>query len=524
MKKIITSLFVLITFCACNKANLDVVPQDKFSDVTFWKTEQQATDALTGVYTTLLEKGTLYNAFYTTYTWASSTMTDDAMGTFPAFQTNAVSATDVTVSTLWAYLYTNIRTCNVFLANINKPAMDETRRRRYIAEVRFLRAYYYSILSSNWGGVPLVKVPLTLTELKIPRASKTEVVKFITDELTAATTDLPGVTDTELGRATAGAALALKARVLLYNEEYTAAAVAAKAVIDLNQYQLFQDADGKGYYTVHRKRNEGNKESIFSIRYRLPDQFYYFSSRIQPPSYTGEGGGMQILQSFVDAFECSDGKPIDSSPLFNPASEYNNRDPRLAMAVVKSGDHLFGSPIKPVAVANNYSGYYAKKMMDDVLTDFGQGETDPILIRYAEVLLIYAEAKIKSNSIDQSVPDAINTIRARAYNKPVADITAYPAITTLNEVELMNVLRRERRVELGCEFNDCRLSDIRRWRLGETVLTGTAKGAKGVNGTTAAYRKMFDLNFNLKLYLWPIPQTEIDLIGPDILKQNPGYL
>jgi starch-binding outer membrane protein, SusD/RagB family len=530
MKKSIVSIcllwflvYLLLGLLACNKEKLDVVPQDKFSDASFWKTEQQATDALTGVYTTLLEKGTLWNAYYTTYMWASGTMTDDAMGTFSAFQTNAVSTADETVRTLWAYLYTNIRTCNVFLSNIDKPVMDEAKRKRYKAEARFLRAYYYSILCNNWGGVPLVKVPLTLAELKQPRSPKAEVVKFIVDELTAAAADLPGVTGTENGRATTGAALALKARVLLYNGEYAAAATAAKSVMDLNQYQLFQDAEGRGYNSVHRKRNEGNSEVIFSIRYRLPDQFYYFLSRIQPPAYTGEGGGLQILQSFVDAFECTDGKLINVSPLFNAADEYKNRDPRLAMAIVKQGDLLFGDPIKPVAVANNYTGYYDRKLMEDTFTDWGQGETDPILIRYAEVLLIYAEAKIESNTIDQTVLDALNSIRARAYNKTMTDISAYPAVTTRDQAQLRQVLRRERRVELGCEHNDSRLSDIRRWKLGGIVLTGVAQGAKDATGATTAYRKMFDLSFDPKLYLWPIPQSEIDLIGPGLLEQNPGY-
>lgn len=517
------SIINILLAAGCKKNNLDVNPQDKFSDASFWQTEQQATDALTGVYTTLLEKGTLWNAPFTTYTWASSTMTDDAMNTYGAFQTNTVSATDGTVSGLWNTLYTNIRTCNVFLKNIDKPAMNDTKRKTYIAEVKFLRALYYSLLTNNWGDVPLITQPLTLAELRIPRTPKQEVIKFITEDLTAAAADLPGKTGAESGRATKGAALALKARVLLYSGDYAGAAMAAKSVMDSNEYELFQDAAGMGYYSVHLKSNEGNKETVFSIRYRLPDQFYYFLARIQPPGYATEGGGMQVLQSFVDAFECTDGKPITSSPLFNRANEFANRDPRLAMAIVKSGDNLFGEPVKAVAVANNYTGYYDKKLIGDALTKWGQGETDPILIRYAEVLLIYAEAKIMSNSMDQSVLDALNAIRARAYNKAITDVAGYPAVVTTDASELQTILRRERRVELGCEYNDCRLSDIRRWKLGNTELSGVARGAKDATGATADYRKMFDFGFDPKLYQWPIPQSEIDLIGGDILKQNPGY-
>ena len=527
MKKIfILYTLLAIGFTSCNDDFLEVAPGDKLTDVSFWKTEDEATNALTGVYATLSERGSVWSIL-NTYLFASSTMTDDATGTYDGFQNGSVESTDNSVKDLYKEIYTSIRVCNVFLANIDRPEMDENLRARFIAEARFIRAYHYSILRNNWGGVPLVVTPLTISQLKVPRSTAAEITAFISSELTEAAEDLPtsyGASD--LGRATKGAALTLKARTLLYAGNYPEAATAAQDVMALG-YDLFQDGTGEGYLNLHQKPNEDNVEVIFSVRYNKPDTFHYYLARVYANNHViagGETGAVKISQSFVDAFETTDGKAIDDgTSIFDPNNEFNNRDPRLNMAVFKKGDMLSGSPLTgPSVDAANNTGYYARKLIQDAdYTGWGRYDRDIILMRYAEVLLIFAEANIESGSINQSVLDAINDVRARAYNTTRADVGNYPAITTTSQSELREIVRRERRVELGMEHGDFRLNDIRRWKIAETVLNGEMKGAKDAAGD---YRFIRDLSFDAsKHYLWPIPQREIDLVGPDILDQNPGY-
>ncbi len=527
MKKI----FILYTLLAigitgCNDDFLDVAPGDKLTDVSFWKTEKEAFDALTAAYATFSERGNVWSA-WNTYLFAAGTMTDDAEGTYNSFQDGSVGPTDGTVKDLYKELYTNIRICNVFLANIDRPEMDESLRARFIAEARFIRAYHYSLLRNNWGGVPLIIAPLTASELNVPRSSAAEITAFISSELTAAAAGLPasyGAAD--LGRATKGAALTLKARALLYAENYPEAALAAQEVMALG-YDLFQDGTGEGYLNLQQKPNEDNQEVIFAVRYNNPDTFHWYLVRVYPPNHThpgGENGAVKISQAFVDAFETTDGKTIDDpTSIFDPLNEFSNRDPRLNMAVFKKGDMLSGDPLTGSTVdASNNTGYYARKLIQD--QDFhgwDRYDRDLVLMRYAEVLLIFAEANIESGSISQSVLDAINDVRARAYNTTRADVANYPTITTTDQSELREIIRRERRVELGMEHGDYRLNDIRRWNIAETVLNSDMDGA--IDGT-GNYRFIKNLSFDAsKHYLWPIPQREIDLIGPEILDQNPGY-
>ncbi len=527
MKKIfIVYTLLAIGITSCNDDFLDLTPNDKLTDDTFWTTEQEVFDGLTAVYATLSERGSVWSTF-NTYLFGAGTMTDDATGTYGSHQNGTISATDGSVAGLYKDLYFSIRVCNVFLANVDRPEMDENLRARFIAEARFIRAFHYSILRNNWGGVPLVVTPLTISQLDVPRSTAAEVTAFISTELTEAAGVLPasyGAAD--LGRATKGAALTLKARALLYAENYAEAATAAQDVMALG-YDLFQDGTGEGYLNLHQKPNEDNQESIFAIRYNLSDTFHYYLARVYVNNHViagNETGAVKISQSFVDAFETTDGKAIDdAASIFDPNNEFNNRDPRLNMAVFKKGDILSGSPLTgPSVDAANNTGYYARKLIQDAgYTGWGRYDRDIVLMRYAEVLLIFAEANIESGTINQSVLDAINDVRARAYNTTRADVANYPTITTTGQSELREIIRRERRVELGMEHGDFRLNDIRRWKIAETVLNEDMNGAKDDTGT---YRFMKNLSFDAsKHYLWPIPQHEIDLVGADILNQNPGY-
>ncbi len=522
MRFVLFLLIAALSF-ACNDGYFDLAPQDKLSEVNFWQTEKDAFDALTGVYARLGEKGSIWN-IWTRYTWGTSCMTDDARGPFGDFRNGSLNPTSGDVGELWRDFYTSIRTCNVFLDNIDKPVMDENLRIQYSSEARFLRAFFYSHLTNHWGGVPLLQSALDLDELSIPRSTAGEVQDFILDELEIAAKGLPmSYSDQDLGRATSGAALTLKARQHLYRGQFEAASETALQIMSMG-YKLFQDENGEGYYSLAQPENEDNSEIIFAVRYQLPDHGYFFQTWIHPSEHVHEGwGGIQVFQSFVDAFECTDGKTIQESPLFDPQDEFVNRDPRLDMAVLRKGDMLSGAELTGPVVDNaaKYTGYYPRKLYFNNYVGWDRYDTDLVMMRYAEVLLIYAEARIELGQIDQSVLDALNRIRARAYNVDVADVHNYPAISTFDQNQLRTIVRRERHVELGLEYNDSRLNDLRRWKLAEVVLNGKAMGAKD---DTGEYRFVEDLRFDAsKHYLWPVPQEEIDLIGSDVITQNAGY-
>ena len=241
---------------------------------------------------------------------------------------------------------------------------------------------------------------------------------------------------------------------------------------------------------------------MFSTRYLIPDLSSGLDIR------WNWHGVLNPNQELVDAFECTDGFPITSSPLYDPSNWRLNRDPRLLMTIKGHEDLVVNSAGQTVGFNyNNISGtgYNPVKYGNwDVLPiDYStQSEQDWILLRYAEVLLIYAEARNEASGPDASVYDAINEVRAR----PGVDMPPIPAGLTQNEMR--ERIRNERRVELALEGT--RWADILRWRTAEHYIP-TIVDAGGV-------RRIFDPS---KHYLLPFPQTEID-INPNLV-QNPGY-
>ncbi|MBU1820520.1 MAG: RagB/SusD family nutrient uptake outer membrane protein, partial [Bacteroidetes bacterium] len=283
------------------------------------------------------------------------------------------------------------------------------------------------------------------------------------------------------------------------------------------------------------------------------------------------GFGSQIpTWSIMDIYECTDGQTIDKSPLYDPHKPFRNRDPRMTMSIVELSTPWLGyiyqshpdslrvwSPKLGTMVTNNdtraiaqfasYTGFIWKKRVDQSWSDIRLSESPILVLRYADILLMYAEAKIELNEIDQSVLDALNSIRARAYGKKMEE-ASYPKITTTDQTALRNALRRERRVELVLE--GLRYMDLIRWKLADKALnidvpglndptkqdrkqwpfTNTLKPIIDENGLVfhnhiiqAGYaRKIAGYEFDKsRQYLWPIPASE-RLLNSN-LTQNPGY-
>lgn len=537
MKKYSIILIALIFLPSCKKDFLERNPLDQISNETFWNNETDALAAAAGCYSNR-QNWLYYNPNPDEYWWDVYDVlffdcaSDNAYNPYywSGFQVQATGLASPN-NTGKSYMgYGSITKYNNFLENISRPVMNETLRKRLTAEVRFLRAWGYFIKVTLYGDVPLVKDVLSASEADVPRTTKAEVVKFILDELEASAPDLPNsYSGSDVGRITKGAALALKARMEIFEGKYAECATTCAQIMGLG-YSLFPD-----YRGLFKIANEGNSEVILDVQYieSLYETWVY--GMLAPASYGGWSDAIPT-QSLVDEYECIDGKTIEESPLYNPGQPYKNRDSRLNVSILYPGSLYEGRYYDPIDNANPFGDYYApyggsktgynvRKYVDDKKNDYKNiwaTGMNAIVIRYAEVLLMYAESKIETNSIDASVYDAIDLIRTRA-GMPVVDRTIYNT-----QAKLRELVRRERRVELALE--GLRWFDICRWKIGEQVMNGKVYGAllgkvSQVDGTLTLTNtrievetRWFDANKN---YLWPIPQSVIDASSKII--QNSGY-
>jgi hypothetical protein len=404
--------------------------------------------------------------------------------------------------------------------------MDEALKTSMKAEARFLRAYKYFIMSQLYGDVPLITSNISTEEAnKVNRNSKDEVTKFVLDELGAIAADLPdSYSGTDVGRITKGAAWALKSRAELFNQKYDDCIVSCNNII--GKYSLFPS-----YTDLFRIQNEHNSEIILDVEY-IANDVPLGNLGVMVTESSGGWWSVDPTQKLVDAYEMSNGKTItDPSSGYNPDDPYKNRDPRLQATIIAPGSLYEGKyfdPLNPSSIdyyaVYSYTGYAPRKYtsnLSDIPDMWNCGLNIPV-IRYAEVLLTYAEAKIELNQIDNSVYDAIDAVRQRA-GMPVTDKTVYNSQATLREL-----VRRERRVELAIE--GLRWFDVQRWKIGNEVMTGPVYGSRlgTVDPNTGALtltadrilseQRTFDENKN---YLWPIPQHEIDINKN--LGQNKNY-
>jgi hypothetical protein len=516
----------------CNKDFFDKQPLDQVSDGTFWKTEGDAQLALVGCYRTKV--GSEAENFWSC---RSLVCLDLAAGNGSDKDHEPDVLTDGTlnssywmVQNYWQNAYMRIATCNNFLDHVGSISMDDAKKAIIIAEVRTLRAYEYFNLALYFGDVPLVQHVIKISEANsVTRAPKADVWTFVETELKASYTVLPKTRpDAENGRITAGAALAILGRVQMAEKKWSDAVNTYKTIIDNNTYSI----DPK-FRELFWQVGELSKEIILSSQYQID----VYSSGVFMNIYPEKWGGwlaFSPVNELVKEFECTDGKTIDMSPLYDKNNPYNNRDPRLDYTIMISDRTTFqgqtftalGSPTSPDRFTkNNWPGYAIHKFMDEnfsgALNNSGDNNS---IIRYAEVLLSYLESKLESGAtIDQTLLDqTINKVRGR-------DAVKMPPVTTTDPVELRKIVRRERRVEFA--FEGLRYYDILRWDIAADELNRQFTGLKLTNdpanykdypvdneGYFIFQRRNFKKGTN---ELWPIPQTERDINKN--LTQNPGY-
>lgn len=524
MKNRLVILFMLaVVVCSCKKDFLNRQPLTEYSETTLWTGANDAIAACNAAYSNFEDgQWVVYmddasdNA-HDPYPWEGW----QEYGNMQLLSPNNYNP---------KYNFTTITQCNWFLANIDKTPMDKTLLTRMKGEVRFIRAYEYFERSQLFGDFPLVTKMLTAAEAnEVVRSPKADVVNFILNELDTIVPTLPTTYEaSDKGRITQGAALALKARVELFNEKFAESAASAKKVMDLGVYSLFPN-----YQDLFRLRNEYNSEIVLDRGYLETDPNLTNGLMVLAPESTPGGGwsSVNITQSLMDAYETKNGKTIDDATSgYDVDHPFVNRDPRLLQSVIIPGAEYAGiifNPMDPNSLdywpAYNYTGYVGRKYINykSDYSDLYKAGLNIPLIRYAEVLLTYAEAKIESNQIDNTVYDAIDLVRKRA-GLPAVDQTKYAS-----QDQLRTLVRRERRVELALE--GLRWYDIQRWKIGQ-VMNGPVYGLRfssidasgNVTYTSTGHAKIEDRVFNpAKNYLWPVPQSQIDLAKK--VMQNPGY-
>ncbi|GAA4908754.1 RagB/SusD family nutrient uptake outer membrane protein [Mucilaginibacter defluvii] len=450
---------------------------------------------------------------------------------------------------IWGRSYRSIRECNYALSILPGLTMSQGHKTRLEGELKFIRAYRYHDLIRNYGKVVLMgdRVVGLTDNLQDPalftRASIKDGLDYTVAQLDDAAAKLPLNNDGtwELGRATRGAALALKARLLLYaasplynSGTWAAAATAAQAVIALNKYGIYA-----GGYRNMFLVNETN-EVIFERLFTKNANHVHLEIANGPNGYGGWAGNSP-LQNLVDDYEMTSGKPItDPTSGYDQNEPYANRDPRFYATILFNGAPYRERNIETFVPDGKDSrdgidnwnttktGYYLKKYMNDAYplqNPWGNAGFQPwIYIRYAEVLLNFAEAANESVGPDavptgatMSARQAVNMVRKRVG-------VNMPDVIASNQSAMREAIRRERRIELA--FEEHRFYDVRRWKIADVTENKPAAGVtitKTATGFTYTPKVALDgRRFETKHYWLPIPRSEIQASGGQ-LQQNEGY-
>lgn len=515
-RKIISIVLLSLLF-SCTKDILNKTPLDSLSPDTFYKNEAESKIGLMGVYADIIPDGwnNVPIQWYQFDFMSDNNYNQDAWQGSKEFGEWLQNSSSWTATSKWAKAYNTIVRANSFIANVDKAVMSETVKSQMKAEATFIRAYMYSDLINYYGDVPLILEVQTLDKAKVSRTPKNVVLDTILKDLDYAATNLPAsYSSTDVGRVTKGAALAYKAKALLYNEKWLLAAEAAKSVMDLNVYDLFGD-----YAGLFAEANENNKEIIFDIQY-----IKNLRSQSWPSSALsfGEWPTPSVTADLINSYFMTNGLSITNAASgYNDQNPFTNRDPRLAASVVLPGSKKGQITFIP----NNddvVCGARPRKYADENNTDRNNCSINTILMRYADILLIRAEALIESGNIGQEVYDLIDQIRARVNMPKIENVEG----AGLSKEQLRQILRHERRVEFFMEGT--RYADMLRWKdqslIHDVYGYNRLKLSDPSNPSKWIFEqvKIATRTFNpAKGWLWPIPQTELQ--NNENLTPNPGY-
>ena len=471
-----TLIAVVLLLASCNSI-LDKDPIATLDAGSFFQTQEDAIQAVNAAYKPLTFSNGNSNFYWGFGVLAGDEAITGGDGSRPGLtDIDALTHTPRTdeINSFWKLQYSGITQSNLVLDKIKNITFDKTTENRVTGEALFLRSYYYFLLTQVFGDVPLFTTIVAPDKLIAPRTPKAEIyAQMLIDCDRAAELLPPQYPAAETGRATKGAALALAAKVCIYQKNWNKALEYIAKVKALNIYGLMPD-----YQDNFRKKTQNNKESVWEIQHTNLElgvgnslNQWWYSKKI-----VGGYGYAEVTDAFVKEFE------VDDS--------------RIKFTVAQNNEDYFG-----VVYKNSFSStrYSPRKYLqpDSTVTQKADGDINYTAIRYAEVLLWEAEALAELGRVTEAgVP--LEIVRARARLQAVNPITALPRIISTDKMTMINAIRHERAVELGFEMH--RYFDLVRW------------------GIAAAKIPEFKVG---KHEVFPLPQIEMDLNTN--LKQNPNY-
>ncbi|WP_319268494.1 RagB/SusD family nutrient uptake outer membrane protein [uncultured Draconibacterium sp.] len=531
-KIIALTLIVFTALTACT--DLDLAPLSEGSSENWYSNETEIEMAV--------------NDLYRAFSWHSDgdSWTDDwtSRNSLTTITEGNVNGEWGTSRDLWKNSYKNIARANTILANLeeSKGKIADDILNRFEAEAKFSRASMYAQLVARFGDVVFYTETMDLEEaFQTGRTDKATVLQTIYADYDFAAQNLPTDWGNDIKRATKGAALGMKARIALYQGDWATARAAAQECMTLG-YSLYPS-----YRDLFLTKTKNPEEVLFSMPRSVEldvalGSAYPIQATI--PRNAGGWGAYNPSWDLLASYLCTDGLPIDESPLFNPQEPFENRDPRCNATIVPFQTEHCGYMYQPhpdsMQVLNFTSGKYQfnndtrsnkqyaaynallwKKWVDEDWSDDKKADNDRFILRYADVLLMYAEASIELNQIDDSVLGAINEVRERAYNGSGID---YPAVTTTDQTELRKIVRMERRMEFPWE--GLRYMDLVRWRLAEKALTTNIYGMLDVSKKGGvATGPLIDKIVSQGLWFWPeTPQIDEDGLPDFTALDNAGFV
>lgn len=544
MKKIKYLLMLLCTIAVTGCDDfLTTPPLDQITEEDWWKNENQAQMMVNNCYAYLYnDDGDNPIAFRDAFTdnaiWrGNQIMADGSMTAYAGKVKNE-------------WKYSDIANLNYVLEGLDiaKDYITADQYAHMRAEVRFIRAYLYYDMMFYFGNIPLVTKVLTIDESReTTRQPREEVLNFILTELSEILVDIQKNPSSETGRVNENVVNAFLARIYLHEKDYDKVLTYTKIVMDSGKYGLYRAYDGdpekKSYEELFRPQADGNNnEVIFEKQYSAPLKVHTLNRGLSYPSSVYKGWvGLLPLQNLVDDYECIEGHPFSDCEKLNCKyarlrseisadggyGEYEYRDPRLKSTIITPGwewkvkgvvTSVYG--IEDPNSKDNISkepystGFLVTKWVDleGEEVDRTLGDKNLTILRYADILLMRAEALIEKNeNLDEAV-SLINEIRDRAGMPKNVKVT--------NQSELREKLRHERRIEFA--FEGLRYYDIIRWRICDKVRNGDMYGfAKMTDSGKRENIFMEKRVWDDHMYLWPIPQDARDL--NENLTQNEGW-
>jgi len=514
MKKIFIAISILFTVTNCSNDYLETPSLTQIAEGNFWQSESDAFLALNGVYSSL-QGGSLYGGSLNAFQGIPGydCLGDNAFNQYKwegpgIFMEGNYDPTNGQFSGIWDDSYRGIARVNGVIKNVNDISEDlvplETKD-ALLGQAYFLRALMYFNLAVYFEDAPLITEPQTLETAYVAKNTYSEITEQIREDLKFAIGALPAShPDNLYGYATKGAALGLFARVQLYNKQYEG---------EFGVLALTQETMGLGYSlhpnygALFTPANETSSEIVFAVR------FFGNPASNNGETFSGTFNGtpkvdQRPMPNLVKDYYCTDGLPIATSPLYSAADERLNRDPRALATIYFKNDQFLDDPVR-IFPGNGPTGYgmrkYIRRAPDaDGNGIGGQGSQDFYVLRYADILLMRAEAMAETNDVP-GARSLINQIRARVAMPSVESVEG-----AVNQQQMIEIVRHERRVELALE--GLRFMDLKRWGTIEEAVNRAI--ADPVGPYNPQYR-------GGKTEVFPIPQGEID-VNPNLV-QHPDW-